>query len=262
MLSSRCHCCIRQTLSLLSAAILLVVSHVALLLVLVIHLVTPHSQDSKEAFSSRRCQIRTHRAGSVHAPPRVSCWWKTFPCWSILILVRCTSWCISLLSQYMTERLNYSLGLLFFFVAGRANQTWILGLFFIVFIFLGVYSSPPQFKHFISSCHQKMFHPSIHATNIFTLPTSDIWFNSNFSQGFFINWNRQFWFFHHSFVYSRFFFPTVAPTLEKNREMTKHDIQVTVAPSNTSEFFFFYFLRVVVYAGSKTIFCVVCKVSD
>lgn len=123
-------------------------------------------------------------------------------------------------------------------------------------------SSVQTFHLQLSSEDVPSIHPSIHATNIFTLPTSDIWFNSNFSQGFFINWNRQFWFFHHSFVYSRFFFPTVAPTLEKNREMTKHDIQVTVAPSNTSEFFFFYFLRVVVYASSKTIFCVVCKVSD
>lgn len=166
MLSSRCHCCIRQTLSLLSAAILLVVSHVALLLVLVIHLVTPHSQDSKEAFSSRRCQIRTHRAGSVHAPPRVSCWWKTFPCWSILIPVRCTSWCISLLSQYMTERLNYSLGLLFFFVAGRANQTWILGLFFIVLYFsvctLHLLSSNISSPVVIRRCS---IHPSIHPCN-------------------------------------------------------------------------------------------------
>lgn len=33
---------------------------------------------------------------------------------------------------------------------------------------------------------------------------------------------------------------TVASTLEKNREMIKHDIQVTVAQSNTSEFFFFF----------------------
>lgn len=32
---------------------------------------------------------------------------------------------------------------------------------------------------------------------------------------------------------------TIASTLEKNREMIKHDIQVTVAHSNTSEFFFF-----------------------
>lgn len=41
MTSSRCHCGITQTYSLFSAAILLVVSHVASLLVFVIHLVPP-----------------------------------------------------------------------------------------------------------------------------------------------------------------------------------------------------------------------------
>lgn len=41
-------------------------------------------------------------------------------------------------------------------------------------------------------------------------------------------------------------FPTIASTLEKKREnmifFKKHDIQVTVAQSNTSEFFLFFFI--------------------
>lgn len=51
--------------------------------------------------------------------------------------------------------------------------------------------------------------------------------------------------------------------LRQEQEMIKPNLHFTVAHSNTSDLFiFFYFLRVVVYAGSKTIFCVVCKASD
>ena len=206
MLSSRCHCCITQTLSLLSAAILLVVSHVALLLVLVIHLVTPHSQDSKEAFSSRCCQIRTHCAGSVHAPPRVSCRWKNISMLKHLNPGQEHQLMYFIVVSEHDREAELLTGIVVLFRSRKSESDLNIGLVFHSFIFLGVYSSPPQFKHFISSCHQKMFHPSNHPCI-----QHHHTFNSNFSQGFFITWNRRFWIFNQSFVYSRFFFPRLRP---------------------------------------------------
>lgn len=103
-------------LCLVSAAILLVVSHVASLLVFVIHLVTPHFQESKEAFWSRcgqYAQIVTFQCMLLcECSVGVICF-HLFSCWSILAErksslnpVRRTSGHFSLLSQYMTERLN------------------------------------------------------------------------------------------------------------------------------------------------------------
>lgn len=56
-------------------------------------------------------------------------------------------------------------GIVVLFRSRKSESDLNIGLVFHSFRFLGVYSSPPQFKHFISSCHQKMFHPSIHPCN-------------------------------------------------------------------------------------------------
>lgn len=85
--------------------------------------------------------------------------------------------------------------------------------------------------------------------------TPDIFTDTSLSQGSLVSRIRSSWF------WPSLTLPLWRPLWKQNSELLNHDKPQRVAQSNSSEFLF-YFLRVVVYAGSKTVFCVVCKASD
>lgn len=102
------------------------------------------------------------------------------------------------------------------------------------------------------SPHQKMFHPVLpHVRHLQTPTVTD----TSLSQGSLVNWIRS------SRSRPCLTLPLLRPLHKQKSDLLNHDKPQSVAQSNSSEFLF-YFLRVVVYAGSKTVFCVVCKASD
>lgn len=195
-----------------------------------------------------------------------------FQRWSILILFEITSWYFSLLSLCLSTwqrtgwmAFNYSLGLLVIVsLAGRGkestNWTGILGLFFEDLYFLVCTLHILSLKTSHLTLSSEGVHPCVAPQ-----PSSNIrylCFNGNFSQGFFIQLEQiqvlilepltcigVGW----SFLY--------CVHIRKEQGNDKNMIYKLLWLKVTLVIFFF-FLRVVVYAGSKTIFCVVCKVSD